>query len=111
MPIRIRLARCCQRIRWRSTAPGITRPAPSPIATPSGLSRRPAAPSHWLPAGGQPRFLGVALYRAGRYAEAISFLDRGLAALPIGEGNTFTKFFLAMAHQKAGACIPGPSLF
>ncbi|MGO9470679.1 MAG: protein kinase domain-containing protein [Isosphaeraceae bacterium] len=45
--------------------------------------------------------LGVALYRAGQFAKAISVLKRSLTA---GKGQfaAFDLFFLAMAHQKLG---------
>jgi WD40 repeat protein len=52
----------------------------------------------------QPMYLnthGVALYRAGRFAEAVSVLERSLAA-GIGNLDGFDLFFLAMAHHRLG---------
>jgi serine/threonine protein kinase/WD40 repeat protein len=45
--------------------------------------------------------LGVAQYRAGRFAEAVATLDRSLAAGP-GQSDGYSLFFQAMAHWQLG---------
>jgi tetratricopeptide (TPR) repeat protein len=55
-------------------------------------------------APGQPFWLntlGVALYRAGQYAEAVSVLERSLDA-GNGESVAFDLYFLAMARHRLG---------
>ena len=45
--------------------------------------------------------LGITLYRAGQYAEAIATLEQFLA-VPRGGHGGFELFYLAMAHHKHG---------
>ena len=98
-----RLARCCPKTRNRSTA------AAWIDATAPFTRRDPERAVVWARqavalAPEVPNFrntLGVALYRAGQYAEAISPLDRSLAERK-GELAAFDLFFLAMAHHQLG---------
>jgi serine/threonine protein kinase/Flp pilus assembly protein TadD len=46
--------------------------------------------------------LGVALYRAGQFAEAIPALERGLREQK-GQNDAYSLFFLAMCHHRLGA--------
>ena len=50
---------------------------------------------------GAQRYLGAALYRAGRYAEAVSHLESG-AQRPGRDGGPWNWAFLAMAHTRLG---------
>jgi predicted Zn-dependent protease len=49
---------------------------------------------------GCPNTLGIALYRAGEWAEAIKALDESLRRRK--GGDSFDWFFLAMAHERLG---------
>jgi predicted Zn-dependent protease len=46
--------------------------------------------------------LGAALYRAGRYTDAIAQLHAGIQAHDRKEGNSIDWVFLAMAYARAG---------
>jgi tetratricopeptide (TPR) repeat protein len=54
--------------------------------------------------------LGVALYRAGQYAEAITTLERSLAGNN-GQSDAYDLFFLAMAHHRLGRTVQARHAF
>jgi len=54
--------------------------------------------------------LGVALYRAGQYAEAIPTLERSLTAGE-GQSDAFDLFFLAMARHRLGQTVQARDAF
>jgi tetratricopeptide (TPR) repeat protein len=88
--------RYCNHLAWALvTAPGSTRDAQRALS----LARRAVelAPTQ----GMYLNTLGVAQYRAGHYAEAITTLEKSLAA---GKGafDALDLFFLAMARYRLG---------
>ena len=94
--IRGSLADSCNNYAWAlATGPESTRDPQRALA----LARRAVelAPN----VGIYLNTLGVAQYRAGRYAEAVTTLEKNLAA---GKGQfaAFDLFFQAMAHQRLG---------
>lgn len=54
--------------------------------------------------------LGVTLYRAERYSEAVDVLERSLGAGQ-GEADAFDLFFLAMSHQDLGHSVQARTCF
>jgi len=54
--------------------------------------------------------LGLALYRAGQYAEAITTLERSLAGNK-GQFDAYDLFFLAMAHHRLGHTMQARDAF
>ncbi len=75
---------------------------PKPERDPA-LAARMAAFAVALKPGNQYNLntLGVALYRSGKFSEAITTLEKSLGAGK-GESDAFDLFFLAMAHQRLG---------
>ena len=84
--------------------------SPESLAKPDRGSRT-CATSRPTDAGGTGHLntLGVALYRAGEFAEAITTLEQSLA---VGKGqfDAFDLFFLAMAHHRLGHRIEARAL-
>jgi tetratricopeptide (TPR) repeat protein len=72
------------------------------------LARR--ALEHSLDEANTLNTLGVVLYRNGQFAEAITILERSLAA---GDGSTdgFDLFFLSMCHAKQGNASRAREIF
>jgi tetratricopeptide (TPR) repeat protein len=88
------LALCCNNRAWElTTGPESTRDAGRALR----LARRATelAPDEAI----YINTLGVAEYRAGRFAEAIATLERSLAGGG-GQFDAFDLFFLAMAHHR-----------
>ena len=94
--VRELLALCCNNRAWElATGPDSRRDVGRALA----MAERAVAL-----APGQQAFLntqGVLLYRAGRFAESITTLERSLAA-GRGQFDAFDLFFLAMAHHRLG---------
>jgi serine/threonine protein kinase/WD40 repeat protein/Flp pilus assembly protein TadD len=69
----------------------------------AGVATRMAALSVALVGDQQTNLtaLGVALYRAGKFAEAVQALDKSLVASK-GQFDAFDLFFLAMGHHRLG---------
>jgi WD40 repeat protein/tetratricopeptide (TPR) repeat protein len=90
------LAECCNNLAWElANAPEPRRDVGRALAM---IRRaRAVAPDQ----RGLLNTLGVVQYRAGRYAEAITTLERSLAA-GRGQSDGFDLFFLAMAHHRLG---------
>jgi tetratricopeptide (TPR) repeat protein len=94
--VREELALCCNNRAWELAA------GPEPrreVNRALALARRAVelAPSE----GTYLNTLGVALYRAGRYGEAIPTVERSRAANR-GQFDGFDLFFRAMAHHRLG---------
>ena len=98
-----RRSRCFPKMRMRSTTgPGTWRSVPAHGAILRVLSPWLDEPSRWHQISRMYRnTLGVALYRAGRYAEAVDVLERSLAK-KVGTVDGFDLFFLAMAYHDLG---------
>ena len=87
---------------FTTTSPGSLRPRREPLRNPTEAIEH-ARQAVRLTPGEQVSLntLGVALYRAGEFAEAIVTLEQSLSA---GKGHfdAFDLFFLAMAHHRLG---------
>jgi serine/threonine protein kinase/WD40 repeat protein/tetratricopeptide (TPR) repeat protein len=96
--VRSALADCCNRMAW-SLGSSSRDPSRQDVERALALSARTVEL-----APGQHDFLntrGLALYRAGRYADAVRVLEQG-TALGRGKIDGFDLLFLAMAHQRLG---------
>jgi len=94
--VRGRLARCCNEYAWKlANAPASARNPERALTMARRCDELAPNRSMYL------NTLGVALYRAGRHAEAIVTLDRSLAT---GRGayDGYDLFFQAMAHWRLG---------
>ena len=91
--VRRRLVRHCNHFAWNLANAAESRRIPQRALT---LARRAVdlSPNQAC----YLNTLGVAQYRAGRYAEAVATLERSLA-INRGEFAAFDLFFLAMAHH------------
>jgi hypothetical protein len=94
--IRGLLASYCNNFAWRLvTAPGSTHDPQRALSLARRAVELASNRDIYL------NTLGIAQYRAGRYAEAVATLEKSLAAGK-GESDGFDLFFLAMARYRLG---------
>ncbi|MFI5455450.1 MAG: protein kinase [Isosphaerales bacterium] len=94
--VRESLVKCCNGRAWElATGPPSTRDPEHARSLARRATELAPGQAFYL------NTLGVALYRAGRYVEAIEALDRSRAAGSSGLDG-FDLFFLAMAHHQLG---------